>query len=142
MEARRQRFAGSKRNFENHDDGTRMGKAKACPPSLTAFANRWWPWRFCAFKKHEVLRIHAQHAVKRAEPYSPQADNPAILPNPDCNFFRNERRVERIMLRVAQHELEGVLAGRQIEACLGLTRSEMKMALVLCDRLVGIEWFV
>src|SRR3984893_9121701 len=43
------------------------------------------------------------------------------------------------MLSIAQHELESVLAGRQLDPCLGLTRSEMKMGLVLWDRLGGVE---
>src|SRR5690242_17316306 len=46
------------------------------------------------------------------------------------------------MLGVPQHQLESVLAGRQLDPCLGLTRSEMKMGLVLWDRLVGIERFI
>ena len=46
------------------------------------------------------------------------------------------------MLSIAQHQLESVFAGRQLDTCLGLTRSEMKMGLVLWDRLVEIEWFI
>ena len=65
-----------------------------------------------------------------------------ILLDTDRNFIRNERRVEWVMLSIAQHELESVFAGRQLDTCLGLTRSEMKMGLVLWDRLVGIEWFI
>src|ERR1019366_7322942 len=46
------------------------------------------------------------------------------------------------MLSIAQHQLESVFAGRQLDTCLGLTRSEMKMGLVLWDRLVEIERFI
>src|ERR1700682_4164826 len=46
------------------------------------------------------------------------------------------------MLGIAQHQLESVLAGRQLDTRLGLACSEMKMGLVLWDRLVGIEWFI
>src|ERR1700693_2959978 len=46
------------------------------------------------------------------------------------------------MLGIAQHQLERVFAGWQLDTCLGLTRSEMKMGLVLRDRLVWIEWFI
>ena len=46
------------------------------------------------------------------------------------------------MLGVAQNQLERVLAGRQLDTCLGLACSEMKMGLVLWDRFVRIEWFV
>jgi len=46
------------------------------------------------------------------------------------------------MLGIAQHELERMFARQQLKACLGLPCAEMKMALVLWDRLVGIEWFV
>jgi len=35
-----------------------------------------------------------------------------------------------------------VLAGRQLDTRLGLTRSEMKMGLVLWDRFVEIERFI
>ena len=45
------------------------------------------------------------------------------------------------MLGIAQHQLERVLAWRQIDKCLGLTRSEMQMGLVLRDRLFDIERF-
>ena len=33
-------------------------------------------------------------------------------------------------------------AGRQLDACLGLARAKMKMRLVLCNRFVGVEWFI
>src|SRR5437660_298414 len=46
------------------------------------------------------------------------------------------------MLGIAQDQLESVLAGRQLDTCLGLACSEMKMGLVLWDRFVRIEWFV
>ena len=46
------------------------------------------------------------------------------------------------MLGIAQHQLESVFAGRQLDTCLGLTRSEMKMGLVLWDRFVEIERFI
>ena len=46
------------------------------------------------------------------------------------------------MTGIAQHELERMLAGRQFDTCLGLTRSKMKMGFILRDRFVGIERFV
>ena len=46
------------------------------------------------------------------------------------------------MLGIAQHQLERVFSGRQLDTCLGLTRSEMKMGLVLWDRFVEIERFI
>ena len=46
------------------------------------------------------------------------------------------------MLSIPQHQLESVFAGRQVYTPLGLTGSEMKMGLVLCNRLVGVEWFI
>ncbi len=45
------------------------------------------------------------------------------------------------MIGIAEHELNRVLAGRQLDTSLGLARSEMKMRFVLCNRLIGIEWF-
>src|SRR3979490_935251 len=35
-----------------------------------------------------------------------------------------------------------MFAGRQLDTCLGLARAKMKMRLVLCNRFVGVEWFV
>src|SRR3981081_2921069 len=46
------------------------------------------------------------------------------------------------MLGIAQHQLEIVFAARELDSCLGLTRSEMKMGFVLWDRFVGIERFI
>src|SRR5262249_48081922 len=66
---------------------------------------------------------------------------PALF-HPDRNLFRNERWVERIVLGIAQHQLQRVLSWRQLDACFSLACSEVKMALVLRDRLVGIERIV
>src|SRR5262249_43953557 len=46
------------------------------------------------------------------------------------------------MLRIAQHQLKRVLAGRQLDTGLGLARAEMNMVLVLWNRLVRIQRFV
>ena len=46
------------------------------------------------------------------------------------------------MLRIAQHQLQCVLAGRQFDTGLGLARAEMNMVLVLWNRLVRIQRFV
>jgi hypothetical protein len=43
------------------------------------------------------------------------------------NFIRDDRRVERVVLGVAQHELKGMLTGRKFDARLGLARSKMEM---------------
>src|SRR5712672_2387092 len=67
---------------------------------------------------------------------------PPMLFNGDGNFLRNDRRVERIMLGVAQHQLKRMLAGRQFDPRLGLTPSEMKMGFVGRNLLVGIKWLV
>ncbi len=45
------------------------------------------------------------------------------------------------MIGVAKHELKRVFARRQFDTSLGLPRSEMKMRLVLGNRLIGIERF-
>src|SRR6266550_4012086 len=60
----------------------------------------------------------------------------------DGDLFRDQRRVEREMIGVAQHELQGVLSRRQVEERLGLAATEMQMLLVVRDRLVGIYWFL
>src|SRR5436305_4064365 len=69
------------------------------------------------------------------------ATRPLLLDS-DRNLVRVQRRVERIRRGVAQHQLERVVAGRQLDASLGLACSEMKMVLVLGDGFVGIERFV
>ena len=46
------------------------------------------------------------------------------------------------MLGVAKDKLQCVLARRQFNACLGLPRPEMKMVLVLRNRIIWIERFV
>ena len=43
------------------------------------------------------------------------------------------------MLGVAEHKLKCVLARRQFNTCLGLPRPEMKMVLVLRNRIIWIE---
>jgi len=79
------------------------------------------------------------HKARRA--MSAHSDTTPILLDPDTDFIRNDRWAERIMLGIAQHQLESVFAGRELDTCLGLTRSEMKMGFVLRDRFVGIESF-
>jgi len=46
------------------------------------------------------------------------------------------------MLGVAQHELKSMFSGWKFDTRLGLARAEMKMRLVLCNRFIGVEWFV
>ena len=43
------------------------------------------------------------------------------------------------MLGVAEHKLQRVLARRQFNTCLGLPSPEMKMLLILWDRLVWLD---
>ena len=64
------------------------------------------------------------------------------------SFHRNvgllgyDRRVEWEMLGVTEHQLQRVLAGRQVNSRLSLPRAEMKMCLVLGDGLVWVNWVV
>src|ERR1700730_12831040 len=60
----------------------------------------------------------------------------------DGDLLRDQRRVEREMIAVAQHQLQGVLSLRQVEERLGLARTEVQMLFVVRDRLVGIDWFL
>ena len=46
------------------------------------------------------------------------------------------------MLGITEHQLQRVLAGRQFNTCLSLPRAEVKMCLVLWDRLVWVKWFI
>src|SRR5215469_5337143 len=57
----------------------------------------------------------------------------------DCDFLGKDRRIEGIVSGVTQHQLKRVLAGRQFEMSLSLTRREMYMILVRRDRFVHIE---
>src|SRR6267378_4754073 len=54
-----------------------------------------------------------------------------ILLDPDRDFIRNQRRVERIMLGIAEHKLKRMFSGWQFDTRLGLARAKMKMRLVL-----------
>src|SRR6202171_6592659 len=60
----------------------------------------------------------------------------------DGDPLRDQRRVEREMIAVAQHQLQGVLSLRQVEERLGLARTEVQMLFVVRDRLVGIDCFL
>ena len=46
------------------------------------------------------------------------------------------------MLGITEDQLKSMLAGLKLQTSLGLTRPEMKMILVLRDRLVHIERFI
>src|SRR5215471_17128307 len=59
-------------------------------------------------------------------------------PDPHGDLFRHNRWVEDKMVGIAQHELQCVLAGGQIDECLGLAGPEMKMLFVLWDWFVGV----
>src|SRR3982074_1208982 len=65
-----------------------------------------------------------------------------MLLDPDSNFLRNHRRVERIVIGVAEHELKRMVAGWKFDTRLGLARPKMKMRLVLWNWFVGIERFI
>src|SRR3954462_12107962 len=45
----------------------------------------------------------------------------------DGDLFRDQRRGERHMITVAQHQLQGVFSRRQVEQHLGLAATEMQM---------------
>src|SRR3981189_3668150 len=59
---------------------------------------------------------------------STNQNKPTLL-DPYANFFGNERRVKRIMVGVAQNELQGMFAGRQLDTSLCLARSKVQMRL-------------
>src|ERR1700743_3382623 len=62
-----------------------------------------------------------------------------ILLDRDRDLFRDERRVERIVVAYSPKQRRCVLARRRFDRGFGLPRPEMQMVLVLRDRLVGIE---
>lgn len=49
------------------------------------------------------------------------------LPDPNGDLVRDDRRTERIVSGVTQNQLQGMLAGWQFDARLGLACSKMKM---------------
>ena len=60
----------------------------------------------------------------------------------DRDLVRDHRRIEGVVLGVPQHQLQGVVAGREFDAGLGLARAEMQMVPIPWDRLFEIEWLV
>ncbi len=60
----------------------------------------------------------------------------------DGDPLRDQRRVEREMIAVAQDQLQRVLSLRQVEERLGLAPTEVQMLFVVRDRLVGIDCFL
>ena len=74
----------------------------------------------------DIAELHGQvRFVPRTE--SCAAAKPNLLLDVYRNFIRDDRRVERVVLGVAQHELKGMLTGRKFDARLGLARSKMEM---------------
>ena len=67
---------------------------------------------------------------------------PRVLSHPNGDLARDDRRIEWIVLGIAQHQLKRMLARRQFDTGFGLARAEMKMVLVLRDRLVRFERFI
>ena len=55
------------------------------------------------------------------------------------NDIRHEGRMEQMMRKVSQHQLERVYPRRQFNKRLGLSGAEMKMFLVLQDRFIWIQ---
>src|SRR4051812_33511470 len=66
-----------------------------------------------------AFRRPSPPAVRSARPDRARR-NPPLLRDRDPNLFRNHRRLEHPVLGVAEHELERMLAWRQVETSLGL----------------------
>jgi hypothetical protein len=79
-------------------------------------------------QKADFLRVR-RHVSNVPRTDSCAAAKPNLLLDVYRNFIRDDRRVERVVLGVAQHELKGMLTGRKFDARLGLTRSKMEMCL-------------
>ncbi len=57
----------------------------------------------------------------------------------DLDLLRQHGGVERDVVGVAEHELERVRPGRQLDLRLGLAGAEMQVVPVGRDRVVGVE---
>src|SRR6266851_340808 len=62
----------------------------------------------------------------------------AVSGHGDSDLLRDQRRVERDMLGVAEDKLNRVLSWRELDAGLRLTGAEMQMLLVLRDRRIRV----
>ena len=92
-------------------------------------------------RRRDVL--HGPYVTKEvAIMASRRSQHDPILFDRDRNLIRDDRRVKRVVLSVAQHELKGMLTRRKFDARLGLARSKMEMRLVLGNWFVGIEGLI
>lgn len=60
----------------------------------------------------------------------------------DGDLLRDDWRVERIVVGIAQHKLEGVFAGRQFHAHLCLPRTELEVVFILRNRILRLQRFI
>src|ERR1700688_2673091 len=74
--------------------------------------------------------------------FVPEKSRPRYSFDRNGNLLRNDRLVEGEVFGVPEHKLKCVLARSQFNVRLSLAGAEMKMSLVLWDRLVRIERFV
>src|ERR1700688_1230169 len=74
--------------------------------------------------------------------FVPEKSRPRYSFDRNGNLFRNDRWVEGEVFGVPEHKLKCVLARSQFNVRLSLAGAEMKMSLVLWDRLARIERFV
>ncbi len=74
-----------------------------------------------------VMGYPASSTIGKARMASVIETRKSTLLDPNSDFFRDHRRTERIVTGVTQYQLQGMLAGWQFDACLGLACAKMKM---------------
>ena len=60
----------------------------------------------------------------------------------DRDLVGDHRGIEGVVLGVSEHQLQCVVAGRELDAGLGLARAEMQVILIPWDRLFDVERLV
>src|SRR5262249_30050592 len=90
---------------------------------------------------HQRLIVR-QPTFARASFNGYPSEQARILFDVDGNLLRYDRRLEGKVLGIAQYKLKCVLPRREFNAGLRLPSPEMKVVLVLWNRLVRIDWLI
>src|SRR5208283_5370226 len=88
------------------------------------------------------LRSKRRKAATRRDAPSPEVAQRRYSFHRNGDLLGYYGRVEWVVLGVTEHQLQRVLAGWQFNKRLSLSGAEMKMSLVLWDRLVWVNWFI
>ena len=97
-------------------------------------------WTSSHVRNAPLATVGQKKAAYRDGPLAEVAQRHSFHRNGDLLGY--DRWVEWVVLGIAEHQLQRVLAGWQFNTCLSLPGAEMKMCLVLWDRLVWVERFI